>query len=583
MEMLPKVIWSDPQPTITSPDICAMEGYGYARGQGSPTPGETASPKSYFQQSPSLPASGLTEFSGVDPVTWDTSPSKTQALPAVRDSALTAGVPRKQYVGVRVKMPVCELLRKIRLSKGTESSDIKETPGKVCTKKTSKRAGKKRAHSERPYKQNSHQAALKSVEDLDILVEVLQEDLDESHSKLGLQLPMQCELGGVYQEAAAGNPQPNGNWLGSSWETDGIQSFSTPGTLPHPCAENFYGFDCRKMQQRQNSCVEERPCLVENGAVVHPRESFQGFGREIRPHGQYPLGHDLPETLEDDAAALYDEGHPKSSAGSFVGQEAAGISLFQFQLHREESWLRNTSVDKLLTPDKNGNRLLHKAVAQGERALAYVLAWRFAHLNIIDGKNEEKQTALHIAAGRNHHLIASDLISLGAHVNVRDSSEKTPLHLCAEKGYLKVLEVLKSCQENGIHVEVDATDNQGLTPLQCAALAHCTHATDLGISHLSPEAWKLLNLHQDQILSGIKCLMQMGADPWWGQGTNPSTQVSNYFAKVQQNNELMCFFPNSQAPMAAGFQLAPWTRWNVPSAFTRRRTGATNGFASRFP
>lgn len=37
--------------------------------------------------------------------------------------------------------------------------------------------------------------------------------------------------------------------------------------------------------------------------------------------------------------------------------------------------------------------------------------------------------------------MVSDLISLGANVNEQDSSGKTPLHLCAENGYLRVLEV----------------------------------------------------------------------------------------------------------------------------------------------
>lgn len=37
--------------------------------------------------------------------------------------------------------------------------------------------------------------------------------------------------------------------------------------------------------------------------------------------------------------------------------------------------------------------------------------------------------------------MVSDLISLGANVNEQDSLGKTPLHLCAENGYLRVLEV----------------------------------------------------------------------------------------------------------------------------------------------
>lgn len=51
------------------------------------------------------------------------------------------------------------------------------------------------------------------------------------------------------------------------------------------------------------------------------------------------------------------------------------------------------------------------------------------------------QTALHLAAQRNQHLIVADLISLGANVNARDQYGKTCLHLSAEFGYIRVLEV----------------------------------------------------------------------------------------------------------------------------------------------
>lgn len=41
------------------------------------------------------------------------------------DSALSTDPPQKRYMGVRVKMPVRELLRKIRLSKGLDPANSK--------------------------------------------------------------------------------------------------------------------------------------------------------------------------------------------------------------------------------------------------------------------------------------------------------------------------------------------------------------------------------------------------------------------------------------------------------------------------
>lgn len=51
------------------------------------------------------------------------------------------------------------------------------------------------------------------------------------------------------------------------------------------------------------------------------------------------------------------------------------------------------------------------------------------------------QTALLHAAAHNHHLMVADLIHLGADVNAKNNSGKSCLHLSAEKGYIRVLEV----------------------------------------------------------------------------------------------------------------------------------------------
>lgn len=51
------------------------------------------------------------------------------------------------------------------------------------------------------------------------------------------------------------------------------------------------------------------------------------------------------------------------------------------------------------------------------------------------------QTALLHAANHNHHLMVADLISLGANVNETNNLGKSCLHLSAEKGYIRVLEV----------------------------------------------------------------------------------------------------------------------------------------------
>lgn len=51
------------------------------------------------------------------------------------------------------------------------------------------------------------------------------------------------------------------------------------------------------------------------------------------------------------------------------------------------------------------------------------------------------QTALLYAAKHNQHLMVADLIYLGANVNETNNSGKSCLHLSAEKGFFRVLEV----------------------------------------------------------------------------------------------------------------------------------------------
>jgi len=52
------------------------------------------------------------------------------------------------------------------------------------------------------------------------------------------------------------------------------------------------------------------------------------------------------------------------------------------------------------------SRLLHKAVAQGRRALTYALARRFASLNKIDEKDAEKRVGCCLA--KSHFLWHAD-------------------------------------------------------------------------------------------------------------------------------------------------------------------------------
>ncbi|NXA51006.1 IKBZ inhibitor, partial [Nothocercus julius] len=435
------------------------------------------------------------------------------------DFGLSFEPPQKRYMGVRVKMPVRELLRKIRLSKGLDPGHSKDTscliflphlpPSPVLLLLLQS-------------KQSIGQTP-KGLEDLDILVEVLQEDLNKSQSK-----------------ASSLGSAPESFWQSSSTDLratqreTGINKQAAGGlqerchSLTKLCSHCSFK-DCNPLLQghletpfhsRKNMQEPDSP-----GPFSRESEKTSSWWmQDVCTRSQkdflrlsawttspcYNSSEGCPEEfLEANTGSPDFEGYLKSFPISFTQQDLSAISFFQFQLHREESLLRNISLDKLLAPDENGNSLLHKAVSQGRRALTYVLARRFASLNKINEKDAEKRTALHLAAEKNQHLMVSDLISLGANVNEQDSLGKTPLHLCAENGYLRVLQVLKNFKENGMSVEVNLTDHYGLTPLHCAALSHTVLVTESQKTDTSTDMGRFLKLRKDQILEGINYLLQM--------------------------------------------------------------------------
>ncbi|XP_048184931.1 uncharacterized protein LOC125338330 isoform X6 [Corvus hawaiiensis] len=539
---------------MSESEIC-----GYSPGQGSPLPGETASPKSCFQQSPSLPDSGLTELNVASPKIYHPPPPcKPPGMPAPAE-ALHGCESEDAGAGIAEENPALQ------------------RPG--CGSQQEKR----RAHpyTEKQLRQSKQSAGQspKGLEDLDILVEVLQEDLNKSQLR---------------EEPPP--PVPDGVW--QEFSTD-LQSSRWQSVASKEAAGGLQGRQRSSAGLHQESCLKDFHLILRAGAEpsfhgeqgsTHGSSSPGMFCRTGEKGSGWWMQDALPSSQEDfprnspsqDTPALLSpaemlleahrgspdtEGHSRLTPISFTQQDLSALSFFQFQLHREESLLRNIPAEKLLAPDENGNRLLHKAVAQGRRALTFALAQRFASLNKIDEKDAEKRTALHLAAEKNQHLMVSDLISLGASVNVQDSSGKTPLHLCAENGYLRVLQVLKSCKDNGVCVEVDLPDHCGLTPLHCAALAHTVLVTESHSTASDTDQGRFLRLRKDQILEGILCLLQMGAKPEL-QVLN-SCPISTTCLKLEENTELMCLLqthkPQGQDVLQESYILLDAPR-GIPSA-----------------
>lgn len=76
---------------------------------------------------------------------------------------------------------------------------------------------------------------------------------------------------------------------------------------------------------------------------------------------------------------------------------------------------------------RNGRtNILHRATSEGEyKVVSEILKSRYRH----EAKNEEGQTAVHIASMKGKNDILDKLIRKGANVNSRDIAGYTPLHV----------------------------------------------------------------------------------------------------------------------------------------------------------
>ncbi|XP_054569999.1 NF-kappa-B inhibitor zeta isoform X1 [Eptesicus fuscus] len=199
--------------------------------------------------------------------------------------------------------------------------------------------------------------------------------------------------------------------------------------------------------------------------------------------------------------------------GDSTNTTQLGKSFFQWQVEQEESKLANISQDQFLSKDADGDTFLHIAVAQGRRALSYVLARKMNALHMLDVKEHNGQSAFQVAVAANQHLIVQDLVNLGAQVNTTDCWGRTPLHVCAEKGHSQVLQAIqKGAVMSNQFVDLEATNYDGLTPLHCAVVAHnaVVHELQRNEQPHSPEVQELL-LKNKSLVDTIKCLIQMGA------------------------------------------------------------------------
>jgi ankyrin repeat protein len=104
---------------------------------------------------------------------------------------------------------------------------------------------------------------------------------------------------------------------------------------------------------------------------------------------------------------------------------------------------------------------IHDVVMLGN--LAKVKAWLKDSPDLVSSKNTGSETPLHLAAQSNENMVKL-LLSKGAEVDAKDDDGMTPLHMAAWKGEKAVVALLLS---HG--AEVNAGNKHGTTPLHYAA------------------------------------------------------------------------------------------------------------------
>ncbi|XP_045142147.1 NF-kappa-B inhibitor zeta isoform X1 [Echinops telfairi] len=276
------------------------------------------------------------------------------------------------------------------------------------------------------------------------------------------------------------------------------------GEAPHFCPNQSFASLLSHHGESENTAVPmQTPPSIQQPSGAHlqnsiamPSSACEAMARHSA--GSPPVSTPLPF---------------QSITGNPMNTTQLGKSFFQWQVEQEESKLANISQDQFLSKDADGDTFLHIAVAQGRRALSYVLARKMNALHMLDIKEHNGQSAFQVAVAANQHLIVQDLVNLGAQVNTTDCWGRTPLHVCAEKGHSQVLQAIqKGAARSSQFVDLEATNYEGLTPLHCAVVAHnaVVHELQRNQQPHSPEVQELL-LKNKSLVDTIKCLIQMGA------------------------------------------------------------------------
>ncbi|XP_068165286.1 NF-kappa-B inhibitor zeta isoform X2 [Antennarius striatus] len=226
------------------------------------------------------------------------------------------------------------------------------------------------------------------------------------------------------------------------------------------------------------------------------------------------------------------------------------LTLFHWQTQQEEQKVGGVSLEQLNMQDADGDTFLHIAVAQGKRALSYVLAAKMARCGSLEIKEHHGQTALHLAAATNQHMIVQDLLLHGAQINARDLWGRSALHVCAEKGhFLSLQSIWKAFTQSGHAIDMEVFNYDGLTPLHAAVVTHNAAVKELQMKeHTCLRVTTELLQRKRQCVECIKILLLMGAS--FGTKDLKSGRTCLHMAAEEANVELFAVFFSQQSSLS---------------------------------
>uniref|UniRef100_A0A3P9JRB4 Nuclear factor of kappa light polypeptide gene enhancer in B-cells inhibitor, zeta n=1 Tax=Oryzias latipes TaxID=8090 RepID=A0A3P9JRB4_ORYLA len=278
--------------------------------------------------------------------------------------------------------------------------------------------------------------------------------------------------------------------------------------------------------------------------VLPQSENLEFFPNQASPQLTCPTPPATPNPAEHYPVT------PPDTAYSPAPCAKVKMTLFHWQIQQEAKKVEGMTTEQVNMQDSDGDTFLHIAVAQGRRALAYVLAAKMAGFGSLDIKEHNGQTALQIAAVSNHHLILQDLLTHGAQINTMDLWGRSPLHVCAQKGhFLSLQSIYKTLRGIGQTFNVEIYNYDGLTPLHVAVLSHNavvkeTRQLENPCSFMTSE----LAQRKHKYLECIKMLMLMGAS--YGTKELKSGQTCLHMACEEANVDLLQLFLNQPSSLS---------------------------------